>query len=134
MHLSNLDIIIVLSFFVITFLIGMSVAHSAGKNKEEFFLGGRSMPWWLLGFSMVATTFSVDTPALVTNMVRSGGVAANWSWWAMLPGGMLTAFIYANLFLTGYLIYGWWIKLSVATLCLLFFAYIIFKQKLNLGK
>ncbi len=97
MNLSCLDISIIISFFILTFVIGMSVVGSAGKNKEEFFLGGRSMPWWLLGFSMVATTFSVDTPALVTNMVRSGGVSANWSWWAMLPGGMLTAFIYAKL-------------------------------------
>ncbi|MCQ2914170.1 MAG: Na+:solute symporter [Alphaproteobacteria bacterium] len=97
MNLNPIDIGIIVSFLVITFIIGFSTTHSSGKNKEEFFLGGRSMPWWLLGFSMVATTFSVDTPNLVTNLVRTGGVSSNWSWWAMLPGGMLTVFLYANL-------------------------------------
>ncbi|MBI1291681.1 Na+:solute symporter [bacterium] len=69
----------------------------AGKNSEEFFLSGRSMPWWLLGTSMVATTFSTDTPNLVTDLVRGGGVSANWAWWAFLLTGMLTTFVYARL-------------------------------------
>src|SRR5690606_5480508 len=64
---------------------------------EEFFLSGRSMPWWLLGVSMVATTFSSDTPNLVTGLVRERGVAGNWMWWAFLLTGMLTAFVYAKL-------------------------------------
>ncbi|MCQ2966351.1 MAG: Na+:solute symporter [Alphaproteobacteria bacterium] len=97
MNLSSIDIVIIISSLLLTVLIGFSASHSSGKNKEEFFLGGRSMPWWLLGFSMVATTFSVDTPNLVTNLVRTGGVSSNWSWWAMLPGGMLTVFLYARL-------------------------------------
>jgi len=69
----------------------------AGKDAGEFFLSGRSMPWWLLGVSMVATTFSADTPNLVTDIVRSDGVAGNWTWWAYLLTGMLTVFVYARL-------------------------------------
>src|SRR5690606_32191246 len=63
----------------------------------EYFLSGRNMPWWLLGTSMVATTFSTDTPNLVTNIVRQNGVAGNWEWWALLLSGMLTVFVYAKL-------------------------------------
>jgi solute:Na+ symporter, SSS family len=72
-------------------------SKSAGKSTEEFFLAGKSMPWWLLGVSMVATTFSADTPNLVTGFVREGGVAKNWAWWSFLITGMVTVFIYARL-------------------------------------
>lgn len=95
--MSILDWIIVAAYFVIILGIGLSVSRRAGKNAESFFLGGRSQPWWLLGFSMVATTFSTDTPNLVTDIVRTQGVAGNWSWWAFLLTGMLTVFIYARL-------------------------------------
>lgn len=95
--LQPLDWIIIGGFFLVVLLIGIVASKSAGKSSSEFFLGGRNMPWWLLGISMVACTFSADTPNLVTGMVRSGGVAANWSWWAFLITGMVTVFIYAKL-------------------------------------
>ena len=95
--MSPLDWIIVAAYFIIILGVGLSVSRRAGKNAESFFLGGRSQPWWLLGFSMVATTFSTDTPNLVTDIVRRQGVAGNWSWWAFLLTGMLTVFIYARL-------------------------------------
>jgi Na+/proline symporter len=69
----------------------------AGRNLEQYFLSGRKLPWWLLGTSMVATTFSTDTPNLVTDLVRSGGVSMNWLWWAFLITGMMTVFFYAKL-------------------------------------
>ncbi|MDC6467618.1 Na+:solute symporter, partial [Flavobacteriaceae bacterium] len=67
------------------------------KNTSEYFLSNRSLPWWLLGFSMVATTFSTDTPNLVTDIVRNNGVSGNWVWWAFLLTGLLTVFVYAKL-------------------------------------
>lgn len=97
MALGSLDWIIIGAYFVVTLLVGLVAARSAGKNSEQFFLSGRGMPWWLLGFSMVATTFSTDTPNLVTDIVRTGGVAGNWVWWAFLFTGMLTVFVYAKL-------------------------------------
>lgn len=91
------DWTIVIAYFVVILGIGLSVSRKAGKNIENFFLGGRSQPWWLLGFSMVATTFSTDTPNLVTDIVRTQGVAGNWAWWAFLLTGMLTVFLYSKL-------------------------------------
>ena len=78
-------------------MIGVVVSKKSGKDITEFFLSGRKMPWWLLGISMVATTFSADTPNLVTDIVRTNGVAGNWVWWAFLLTGMLTVFVYAKL-------------------------------------
>ena len=97
MILSRIDWIILLIFFIIVISIGWIASRTAGKNTSEFFLGGRGMPWWLLGISMVACTFSADTPNLVTGMVRENGVAKNWAWWAFLITGMVTVFIYAKL-------------------------------------
>ncbi|MEZ4749010.1 MAG: Na+:solute symporter, partial [Calditrichia bacterium] len=97
MVLNNLDWTIILLFFVVSLTIGVIAARKAGKNTAEFFLSGRSMPWWLLGVSMVATTFSCDTPNLVTDIVRQNGVSGNWAWWAFLLTGMLTVFIYARM-------------------------------------
>ena len=97
MQLQVLDWSFVVAFFVITLAIGLLVAKRSGKNTSEFFLSGRAMPWWLLGMSMVATTFSTDTPNLVTDIVRQNGVAGNWVWWAFLLTGMLTVFVYARL-------------------------------------
>ena len=97
MTLSTLDWTIVVGFLMLTLSIGVAVSRRAGRNTGEFFLSGRSMPWWLLGMSMVATTFSTDTPNLVTDIVRQKGVAGNWVWWAFLLTGMLTVFIYAKL-------------------------------------
>lgn len=97
MELNWLDWTIVGVFFVIVLSIGWIASRTAGKDTSEFFLGGRGMPWWLLGISMVACTFSADTPNLVTGMVRENGVAKNWAWWAFLITGMVTVFIYAKL-------------------------------------
>ncbi len=97
MNISTLDWTIIIAFFGITLLIGIGAAKKAGKNSKEFFLSGRNMPWWLLGVSMVATTFSADTPNLVTDIIRKNGVAGNWAWWAFLITGMATVFIYAKL-------------------------------------
>ncbi|CAI8256814.1 MAG: Sodium/glucose cotransporter [Cryomorphaceae bacterium] len=97
MNIANLDWIIIISFLSITLLIGLIVSRKSGKNSSEFFLSGRNMPWWLLGISMVATTFSTDTPNLVTDIVRNNGVAGNWVWWVFLLTGLLTVFVYAKL-------------------------------------
>jgi SSS family solute:Na+ symporter len=97
MQLATIDWAIIAAFFAISLLIGLWVSRSAGSNAAEFFLSGRNMPWWLLGVSMVATTFSADTPNLVTDIVRKNGVSGNWVWWAFLLTGMLTVFVYAKL-------------------------------------
>ncbi len=97
MNLNSIDLGIIIAFFAITLLIGLWSSRKAGKNAKEFFLSGQNMPWWLLGVSMVATTFSADTPNLVTDIVRKNGVAGNWAWWAFLLTGMLTVFVYAKL-------------------------------------
>lgn len=97
MTLSTLDWGIIILFFVLTLVIGLLVSKKAGTSSTEFFLSGRNMPWWLLGISMVATTFSADTPNLVTDIVRKNGVSGNWVWWAFLLTGMLTVFVYAKL-------------------------------------
>jgi len=96
-NLSALDYVIIVIFFSITLLIGIWVSKKSGKDSGQFFLSGRTMPWWLLGLSMVATTFSTDTPNLVTDIVRTNGVSGNWAWWAFLITGLLTVFVYAKL-------------------------------------
>ncbi|MDX1579402.1 MAG: Na+:solute symporter, partial [Gemmatimonadota bacterium] len=97
MRLSGLDWAVVASYGTIALLVGLYFARRAGKGTDQFFLAGRSLPWWLLGTSMVATTFSTDTPNLVTDLVRNGGVSRNWMWWAFLITGMCTTFFYAKL-------------------------------------
>jgi len=97
MTLSTLDWVIVGLYFILSLTIGIWSSKKAGKDTKSFFLAGRNMPWWLLGVSMVATTFSTDTPNLVTDLVRQKGVSGNWSWWAFLLTGMLTVFVYAKL-------------------------------------
>lgn len=97
MQLQNVDWLFIIGFFVITTIIGVWVTKRAGQNSTEFFLSGRNMPWYLLGFSMVATTFSIDTPNLVTDIVRQNGISGNWVWWSFLLTGLLTVFVYAKL-------------------------------------
>ena len=97
MLLSSLDWIIVGAYFALSLAVGLWASKQAGKDTRSFFLAGRNMPWWLLGVSMVATTFSTDTPNLVTDLVRQNGVSGNWAWWAFLLTGMLTVFVYARL-------------------------------------
>ena len=96
-ELTTLDYTLIVCFFSITLFIGIYVSKTSGKSSSEYFLSGRNMPWWLLGLSMVATTFSTDTPNLVTDLVRQQGVAGNWGWWAFLITGLLTVFVYAKL-------------------------------------
>jgi len=91
------DWIIIIGFFLLSLVIGIVVMKRAGANSAEYFACGKNMPWWLLGTSMVATTFSTDTPNLVTDIVRNNGAAGNWVWWAFLLTGMVTVFIYAKL-------------------------------------
>ena len=95
--LSLLDIVIITGFFSIILFIGFYVSKKSSSSSNEYFLSGRNMPWWLLGISMVATTFSTDTPNLVTDIVRNDGVSGNWVWWAFLFTGLLTVFVYAKL-------------------------------------
>ena len=97
MSLSSLDWTIIGAYFAFSLAVGIWSSRQAGKDTKSFFLAGRNMPWWLLGISMVATTFSTDTPNLVTDLVRQNGVSGNWGWWAFLLTGMLTVFIYAKL-------------------------------------
>ncbi|WP_411029255.1 sodium:solute symporter family protein [Spongiimicrobium sp. 3-5] len=97
MELSTLDYSFIIVFFSIVLGIGVYVSKKSGKSSSEYFLSGRTMPWWLLGLSMVATTFSTDTPNLVTDFVRTKGVSGNWGWWCFLLTGMLTVFVYAKL-------------------------------------
>ena len=94
---STIDLVIIGAFLVSVIGIGIAGMRKSSKNAEAFFLSGRNMPWWLLGVSMVACTFSCDTPNLITDIVRNRGVSGNWVWWAFLLTGMLTAFVYARL-------------------------------------
>lgn len=97
MVLSSIDWVIISAFFVFSLIVGIYYSRRSGNSAQEYFLSGRNMPWWLLGVSMVATTFSADTPNLVTDIVRKNGVAGNWAWWAFLLTGMLTVFVYTKL-------------------------------------
>jgi len=97
MHLTSLDWTVVAAYGVVALVTGLIFARRASRGMDEYFLAGRHMPWWLLGTSMVATTFSTDTPNLVTDMIRSGGVSQNWLWWAFVLTGMCTVFFYAKL-------------------------------------
>jgi len=96
-QLNGLDWSVLGLYGLVAVTVGLIFARRAGSGTQEFFLGGRKLPWWLLGTSMVATTFSTDTPNLVTDFVRNGGVSQNWLWWAQLITGMCTAFFYAKL-------------------------------------
>jgi Na+/proline symporter len=97
MHLQPIDWAIVLATLFICFFPALFFGKRAGKNTSEFFVSGRAVPWWLAGLSMVATTFSSDTPNLVTDFVRRQGVAGNWQWWAFVLTGVSTVFFYARL-------------------------------------
>lgn len=97
MQLEPIDWGILIAFFAISLAVGLIVSKSSGKSSENYFLSGRNMPWWLLGISMVATTFAADTPGLVAGIVRKNGVSGNWIWWAFLLTGLLTVFFYAKL-------------------------------------
>ncbi len=95
--LTTLDWLLVAGYFVLSLTIAFYFYKRAGKNTTEFFLSGRNMPWWIIGTSMVATTFAADTPLAVTEMVAESGIAGNWLWWNFVMGGMLTVFFFARL-------------------------------------
>ena len=97
MQLIAIDWLTIALYFGIVLVVGLHYSRRAGADPEEFFVSGRRLPWWLLGTSMVATTFSTDTPNLVTDIVRNNGVSGNWVWWAFVITGMLTVFVYAKL-------------------------------------
>ena len=97
MHMTTLDWLIVVASIGISFTPALILMRRAGSSTAEFFTSGRAAPWWLIGVSMVATTFSTDTPNLVTNFVREGGVVNNWAWWSFLLTGMATVFFFARL-------------------------------------
>lgn len=97
MILTTLDYSVIVAFFVISLIIGIAASRRAGKSFSEYFLAGGQMSWWMLGISMVATTFAADTPNFVTNVVRNDGVSGNWVWWSFLLTGLLTVFVYARL-------------------------------------
>ena len=105
MILGTIDVTIILSFMALTLIIGLIVRRRGSSDTASYFLGNRQLPWWLLGLSMVATTFSTDTPNLVTDIVRSEGVSGNWAWWSFLLSGVLTTFVFARL----------WRRLGVTT-------------------
>jgi len=97
MVLTAVDWGVIVGFFAINLAIGLYYARRTGKNIGEYFLSGRSAPWWLAGTSMVATTFAVDTPLAVTGFVHDNGIAGNWLWWNMAASGCLTVFFFAAL-------------------------------------
>src|SRR5919107_3621280 len=96
-HFATIDWVIIGASIAISFIPALFFWRRAGSSTAEFFTSGRAAPWWLVGISMVATTFSTDTPNLVTNFVRERGVAGNWLWWSFLLTGMMTVFFYARL-------------------------------------
>src|SRR5919106_838265 len=97
MTLSLADWIIIAVYFVVSASIGLYYTKRAGRSLADYFLSGRSFPWWLAGTSMVATTFAADTPLVVTGLTVKYGIAGNWIWWSMVMSGMLTVIFYARL-------------------------------------
>ncbi len=97
MKVSALDWAIIIAYFIFSFAIAFYFSKKAGKDTGSFFLSGRSLPWWIAGTSMVATTFAADTPLAVTELVSKNGIAGNWLWWNMVFGGILTVFFFARL-------------------------------------
>ena len=97
MTFTLLDWSAIIAYLLITLLLGLYFRRSAGRSSEDYFVSGRTVSWWLAGTSMVATTFAADTPLLVAGLVYTQGVSGNWIWWAFLPSGMMTVFLFARL-------------------------------------
>lgn len=97
MELELVDWIIIIAYFGVTLGVGLGFTKRAGRSLADFFVSGRSLPWWIAGTSMVATTFAADTPLAVTSLVAKNGLAGNWFWWSFALGGMLTVFVFARL-------------------------------------
>jgi SSS family solute:Na+ symporter len=96
-QLQTIDWVILVASVAICFIPALYYARKSGESVSEFFTSGQSVPWWLIGISMVATTFSTDTPNFVTNLIRTEGVSSNWQWWAFALTGMSTVFFFARL-------------------------------------
>jgi SSS family solute:Na+ symporter len=97
MHLTAIDVGVIVAFFAVNLSIGLYFARRGGASVSEYFVSGRSVPWWLAGISMVATTFGADTPLVVTGFVTQHGIAGNWVWWSSLMSGILTVFFFSTL-------------------------------------
>src|ERR1700678_4543245 len=97
MTFTLLDWSAIIAYLALTLLLALYFRRSAGQSSEDYFVSGRSVSWWLAGTSMVATTFAADTPLLVAGLVYTQGIAGNWIWWAFLPSGMMTVFLFARL-------------------------------------
>ncbi len=105
MHLAPLDWIVILGYVAFALAVGVVYARRAGKDVDQFFLSGRSLPWWMAGTSMIATSFAADTPLLVSGWVRDGGIWKNWEWWCYAVGGACVVFFFAR----------WWRRGGVMT-------------------
>ncbi|MGE4632491.1 MAG: sodium:solute symporter family protein [Planctomycetota bacterium] len=105
MQLAPLDLAVVGLYVVFAIVVGFFLRQRASKDAEQFFLAGRKLPWWVVGTSMVATTFAADTPLVITGWVRDGGIWRNWLWWCFAVGGMLTVFLFSR----------YWRRLGVMT-------------------
>src|SRR3954465_2444915 len=97
MQLTWLDWSAIVGYLLVTIVLGLYFRGRSGSSMDEYFVSGRSVPWWLAGTSMAATTFSADTPLLVTGLVYKQGIAGNWLWWSFLLSGMMTVFLFARL-------------------------------------
>jgi solute:Na+ symporter, SSS family len=97
MHLAFSDWLIILLYFVASAAIGLAYTRKASQSLADYFVSGRSLPWWLAGTSMVATTFAADTPLVVAGLVAKYGVAGNWLWWNGAFSGVLTVFFFSRL-------------------------------------
>lgn len=97
MTLASIDWLIVVVYFALSLGVGLMFTKRASRSTENYFLAGRTVPWWLAGISIVATTFASDTPLLVAGITARGGIAGNWIWWAFVLSGMLTVFFFARL-------------------------------------
>ena len=105
MQMDPLDLAILALYVAFAIGVGFFLRHRASKNADQFFLAGRKLPWWVVGTSMVATTFAADTPLVITGWVRDGGIWRNWLWWCFAVGGMLTVFLFSR----------YWRRLGVMT-------------------
>ena len=95
--MNQLDLIILAIYILIVFWIGLRFTRDAGKSTEHFFVANRGLPWWVLGISMAATNYSIDTPLAITKLVSTQGIAGVWFWWAGALSALLVAFLFSRL-------------------------------------
>lgn len=92
-----IDWTIILIYIAFSLGVGIYFSKRAKSSTEEYFLSGRTLPWWIVGTSMVATTFAADTPLAITEFVRGPGIWQNWFWWNLLMGSLLGVFLFSRL-------------------------------------